>query len=65
MPTNLMTDRSLLDRLSAAAKRGVSVAERRQQRVSFVYGNMPKGSDMSRHEVEMALDRLDSQDGRN
>ncbi|WP_150443120.1 hypothetical protein [Sphingobium limneticum] len=59
-----MTDRSLLDRLSAAAQRGVSVAERRQQRVSFVYGNMPKGSDMSRHEVEKALDRLDSQDGR-
>lgn len=64
MPTNVITDRSLLDRLSAAAKRGVSMAERRQQRVSFVYGNMPKGSAMTKHQVEKALERLDELEGR-
>lgn len=65
MPTNIVTDSGLLDRLSAAAKRGVSAAESRQQRVSFVYGNMPKGSTMTKHEVEKALDRLDQAEGRN
>lgn len=64
MPTNIMTDRGLLDRLSAAAKRGVSVAERKQQRLSFVYGNLPKGSPLTKHEVEQALERLDEMEGR-
>lgn len=64
MPTNLVTDSGLLERLSAAAKRGVSPAERRQQRLSFVYGNLPKGSAMSKHEVERALERLDAMEGR-
>ena len=64
MPTNLVTDSALLDRLSGAAKRGVSPIERRLQRVSFVYGNLPKGSSMSKHEVELALERLDVMEGR-
>ncbi len=64
MPTNLVTDAGLIARLTAAAKRGVSPAERRLQRVSFVYGNLPKGSSMSKHEVEEALERLDVMEGR-
>lgn len=64
MPTNLATDSALLERLTAAAKRGVSPSERRQQRLSFVYGNLPKGSAMSKHEVEVALERLDVMEGR-
>jgi hypothetical protein len=64
MPTTLVTDSSLLERLTAAAKRGVSPAERRQQRLSFVYGNLPKGSDMTKHDVERALERLDQMEGR-
>ena len=64
MTTNLMTDRGLLDRLSAAAKRGVSLEERRKQRLSFVYGNLPKGSSMTKHQVEQALERLDEMEGR-
>ena len=64
MPPNLVTDTVLLDRLTAAAKRGVSAAERRVQRVSFVYGNLPKGSSMSKHEVERALERIDVMEGR-
>ena len=46
------------------AKRGVSASERRQQRLSFVYGNLPKGSAMTKHEVEKALERLDEMEGR-
>ncbi|APR52386.1 hypothetical protein CA223_12505 [Sphingomonas koreensis] len=64
MTTNLMTDRGLLDRLSAAAKRGVSLEERRKQRLSFVYGNLPKSSSMTKHQVEQALERLDEMEGR-
>ncbi len=59
MPTNLMTDQGLLLRLSAAAARGVSPQERRKQRVSFVYGNLPKESAMTKHQVEEALDKID------
>ncbi len=64
MPTDLVTDSVLLDRLKAAAQRGVSSAERRIQRVSFVYGNLPKGSSMSKNEVERALERIDGMEGR-
>ena len=65
MPTNLVTDTGLLDRLAAAAKRGVSADERRAQRLSFVYGNLPRNSGMTRHEVERELARIDEQDGKN
>ena len=64
MPTDIATDASLLERLNSAAKRGVSAAERRQQRLSFVYANLPKNSDMTRLQVEKALERLDAMEGR-
>lgn len=64
MPTELVTDKKLIDRLTAAAGRGVSSRERRAQRVSFVYGNLPRESAMTRHQVEEALVRLDNAEGR-
>lgn len=64
MPTNFATDVTLLERLKEAAQRGVTAAERRQQRLSFVYGNMPRNSGMTRHQVEEALERLDEMEGR-
>lgn len=64
MPTDIATDASLLARLKQAAKRGVSVAERRQQRLSFVFANMPVESAMTRHDVERALEHLDQMEGR-
>lgn len=64
MPTNLVTDSALLERLAAAAKRQVSAAESRQQRLSFVYGNLPRGSNMTKHQVERALEKLDRLEGR-
>ena len=65
MPTNLVTDGGLLKRLTDAARRGVSASERRQQRLSFVYGNLPRNSGMTRHDVERELARIDEQDGKN
>ncbi|MBB4837254.1 hypothetical protein HNP52_000305 [Sphingomonas kyeonggiensis] len=64
MPTNLVTDQNLLERLNAAARRGVSLQERRRQRVSFVYGNLPKGSAMTKMQVEKELERIDDTEGR-
>jgi hypothetical protein len=64
MPTNLVTDQGLLQRLTAGAARGVSTEERRRQRVSFVYGNLPKGSAMSKMQVEKELERIDDLEGR-
>lgn len=64
MPTDIKTDAGLIGRLKAAAHRGVSVEERREQRVSFVYGNLPKGSAMTKLQVEKALKNLDALEGR-
>lgn len=64
MPTTITTDSGLLQRLSAAARRGATVEERRLQRVSFVYGNMPKGSAMTKNQVERALEDMDAKEGR-
>jgi hypothetical protein len=60
----LTTDMGLIDRLTTSASRGVSAGERREQRVSFVYGNMPRGSSMSKTDVAQALEKLDGLDGR-
>lgn len=62
--TAIATDRNLIERLTAAASRGVSAGERRQQRISFVYGNMPKNSSMTKHQVADALEKLDTAEGR-
>jgi hypothetical protein len=64
MQTNLKTNEALLGRLAAAARRGVSSEDRRKQRLSFVYGNLPKGSDMTKTQVEEALDHIDELEGR-
>ncbi|MDK8214104.1 hypothetical protein, partial [Sphingomonas sp. UMB7805-LC452B] len=63
--TLLTTDTNLIDRLNAAASRGVSAAERRMQRVSFVYSGMSRNSSMTKHQVAEALDRMDAAEGRN
>lgn len=59
MPHEPKTDQQLLERLHDAAKRPVSSEELRKQRVSFVYGNMPADSSMTRHQVRVALERLE------
>ncbi|MBA3837895.1 MAG: hypothetical protein C0499_09600 [Zymomonas sp.] len=64
MPTQIITDDSLLKRLTAAASRGATPDELRQQRLSFVYGNLPRNSSMTRHQVEAVLEHIDKADGR-
>jgi hypothetical protein len=61
MPNNPTSDRALLDRLRHAAKHEMTMDELRRQRVSFVYGNLPENSPMTKHEVGAALARLDGE----
>jgi hypothetical protein len=57
MPKDLKTDQSLLDRMEAAAKRGMSRDEMLRQRVSFIYGSLPQESSITRHQIEEHLAR--------
>ena len=59
MPMELKTDARLLERLHRAAQHQMTAEELRRQRVSFVYGGLPQGSPMTRHDVEVALARLE------
>jgi len=61
MPNEPKTDQGLLERLKEAATRTVSSREIREQRVSFVYGNLPKGVTMTREEVRKSLERMDGE----
>ncbi len=55
------TDPALLERLTRAAKHEMTAEEIRRQRVSFVYGNLPQDSTLTRHQVAAALARLEGE----
>lgn len=57
MPEQPKTDPSLLARLAVAAKHEMTAEEIRRQRVSFVYGNLPHNSPMTRQQVASAIAR--------
>lgn len=58
MPNDLKTDQALLQRLEAAAHREVGREELLRQRVSFIYGNLPEESTITRHQIEERLERF-------
>jgi hypothetical protein len=57
MEHDFKTDRDFLDRLEAAAKQHLNRDQLFHQRVSFVYGNMPSDSSVTRMQVERELAR--------
>ena len=59
MPNQPKTDARFIERLQRAAQHQMSAEEIRQQRTSFVYGNMPRHSTMTKRDVAHALARLD------
>ena len=59
--SNVKTDKKLLDRLETAAKRVLTKDELYRQRVSFVYGNLPKESTITRHQVEAVLAKIEGE----
>ena len=61
MPNEPKTDPELLERLKNAVRHEMSPDEVRRQRLSFVYGNLPQDTTMTKHQVEAALARLDGE----
>ncbi|MGU3316299.1 hypothetical protein ACLBWH_12180 [Sphingomonas sp. M6A6_1c] len=57
MPHEIRTDAALLARLRKAATTVMTGDQLRKQRVSFIHGNMPHESTMSRDEIEKALEQ--------
>ena len=55
MFTNLKTDPEISDRLKKAATKKLSNEELQKQRVSFVFGNMPASSGVTREQVEQKI----------
>ena len=55
MPTEIRTDAALLARLQRAASAPMTSDQLRRQRLSYIHGNMPHESTMSRDEIEQAL----------
>lgn len=55
------TDESLLRRLDEAAKAGLTKAEVYQQRVSFVFGNLPNDSTLTRQQVAEELAKAEGE----
>lgn len=57
MPQDIKTDKELLESLRYAASRELSRAELLAQRVSFIIGNLPKESTITREQVEEILEQ--------
>ena len=53
------TDPDLIDRLTKSASQPKTLKQRFAQRVSFVYGNQPKGMNFTREEIENKLRNMD------
>lgn len=51
----LKTDPKISDRLKQAATKELTNEELKKQRVSFVFGNMPANSSVTRQQVEQKI----------
>jgi hypothetical protein len=51
----LQTDANLLRRLREAARQPLTKEELHRQKVSFVYGNLPSDSTITREQVEAVI----------
>ena len=56
MIASLKTDKALLERLEESAKKPMTREELKRQRVSFVYGNLPNDSEITRDRVAKKLE---------
>lgn len=58
MPTQIATDPALLQRLALAAQHPASGQQLRKQRVSFIYGSLPKESTITRDDIQRELETI-------
>jgi hypothetical protein len=61
MPTDLKTDPGLLERLAMAASRSITRSELHEQRISFIIGNLPKDSTITRDQIVSVLNRVEGE----
>lgn len=59
MSYEIRTDQKLLDRLTRAGN--VSHEILRKQRVSFIYGSLPKDSTITKQQIEEALAKVEGE----
>lgn len=61
MPIDIKTDADLLRRLREAAGKALTNEELRAQRLSFILGNLPKDSTVTRDEIEKILNQIEGE----
>ncbi|MDX2210080.1 MAG: hypothetical protein SFV20_06945 [Sphingopyxis sp.] len=61
MPQNIATDASLLAKLAAASRVALTREQLRRQRVSFIYGSLPKESTITRQQIENVLSKSEGE----
>ncbi len=59
MRAEITTDEALLARLRRAALMPIDRRQLHTQKVSFIYGNLPHDSTVTRAEIETALDTIE------
>lgn len=60
MPENIPTPPDILERLCTPPAYPMTAQQAAAQRISFVYGNLPQSSTMTRQEVEARLSGTES-----
>jgi hypothetical protein len=61
MPEDIKTEGNLLRRLSQASKFHTTRDQLRRQRVSFIFGALPKNSTITRQQIENVLDKVEGE----
>lgn len=61
MPHNITTDSALLAKLSAASRIALTREQLLRQRVSFIYGSLPKESTITKHQIESVLSKVEGE----
>lgn len=61
MPQNIATDANLLAKLAAASRVALTREQLRRQRVSFIYGSLPKDSTITRQQIENVLSKSEGE----
>lgn len=55
MPSNIKTDKGLIERLKKSSQY-VTSEQLRRQRISYIMGSLPKDSSITRGQIEKILD---------
>ena len=63
IPTDIKTDSALLKRLATRVKTQVSREQLRQQRISYIYGQLPADGTITLEQIEAVLAKMEGKAG--